>query len=103
MEKRAWYQMYVHALDIAALIPSVTDRMMWIDVLAEHDLLLAKMRFEFEFGRDHSSTTNRDMYQKPPLFKHWSLTCRKPQYTDKYPENYDLHEKCVKFDICANV
>ena len=32
-ENRAWYQMYAHALDIAAFIPSVTVRSMTIDVL----------------------------------------------------------------------
>ena len=68
-EKRAWYQTYGHALDIGAFIPSsVTIRMMRNDVFA-------KVNFEntlFEYGWDNSSTTNRDWYCKPPLFKYWS-------------------------------
>ena len=39
-ENRAWwYQTYVHALDIAAFIPSATIRLMTNDVFAEDDLL----------------------------------------------------------------
>ena len=32
------------------------------------------------------STTNRDQYRKPPLFKRWSLTFRQPPTQDKFPE-----------------
>ena len=32
-ENRAWYQMYAHALDIAAFIPSITIRSMTNDLL----------------------------------------------------------------------
>ena len=35
VDNRAWYQTYVHALDIAAFIPSVTIRSMTNDVFTE--------------------------------------------------------------------
>ena len=38
-ENRAWYQMYSHALDIAAFIPSITIRSMTNDIFTEDDLL----------------------------------------------------------------
>ena len=38
-EKRARYQTYAHALDIAGLIPLVTIRLMTNDVFTEDDLL----------------------------------------------------------------
>ena len=47
----------------------------------------------FEFARDKFSITHktRNLYHKL-CFKHWS----QPQ--DKYPEDYNLHEKCATFD-----
>ena len=38
-ENRAWYEMYSHALDIAAFISSVTIRVMTNDVFTEDNLL----------------------------------------------------------------
>ena len=61
---------------------------------------MAKM--QFEFGRDNSSTTNHDLTAK----HHCSsigLTFCKPHYTDKYPNDYNLHEKYAKFDACTKV
>ena len=66
------------------------------DVFTEDDLL----------GRRDLSLGGITQHHKPrpvPLFKHRSLTFRKPRTQDKYPEDYGLHEKCVKFDTCVNV
>ena len=38
-ENRAWYQKYVHALDIVAFIQSITIRSMTNDTFIEDDLL----------------------------------------------------------------
>ena len=80
-EKKAWYQTFLHELDIAAFIPSVSVRMMRNDIFA-----MTYGEDVIEFGRDNSSITNHDLYRKPPLFKHWFDVL---QATDKYPEDYD--------------
>ena len=78
-EKRAWYQMYAHALCSflrSALMPN--------DVFTEDNLLGRRD------GRNNSSTTNRDLYRKPPICG--SLTFCYPHTQNKYSEDYGLHE-----------
>ena len=58
-EKRAWYQTYAQALDIAVFFPSVND-------LFVEDDLLAKTQSLCEI----TPALNLDLYLKPSLFNH---------------------------------
>ena len=70
------------------------------DVFIEDDLL---GRHDLSLGRTtpapQTATGTANHYCSSIGLRHSASKVHRT----KYPEDYDLHEKCIKFDACANV